>query len=181
MLTPQIDNVALGWFVDGEGASKRFSFGGSNVGYKCRMLGYMNSGQGVVVMTNSENGAELTSEIIRSVAAEYGWPDFHPRERVIVKVDPQVYDSYVGEYEIAPGLILVVTKEGDKLMSQAMPRPLPPSAAGQPKSEMFPESETTFFVKDADAQFTFVRNDKGEVIRVNIQRSTRLFQARKIK
>jgi hypothetical protein len=75
----------------------------------------------------------------------------------------------------------VVTKEGDKLMSQAMPRPLPPSAAGQPKSEMFPESETTFFVKDADAQFTFVRNDKGEVIRVNIQRSTRLFQARKIK
>jgi len=46
---------------------------------------------------------------------------------------------------------------------------------------MFPESETTFFVKDADAQFTFVRNDKGQVIQVNIQRSTRLFEARKIK
>ena len=181
MLTPQIDNVALGWFVDGQGSSKRFSFGGSNVGYKCRMLGYMNSGQGVVVMTNSENGAELTSEIIRSVAAEYGWPDFHPRERVIVKVDPRAFDAYVGEYEIAPGFILVVTREGDKLMSQAMPRPLPPSAAGQPKSEMFPESETTFFVKDADAQFTFVKNDKGQVIQVNMQSGTRVFQARKIK
>ena len=181
MLTPQIDNVALGVFVDGQGTSKRFSFAGSNVGYKCRMLGYMNSGQGVVVMTNSENGAELTSEIIRSVAAEYGWPDFHPRERVIVKVDPRVYDSYVGEYEIAPGFILVVTKEGDKLMSQAMPRPLPPSAAGQPKSEMFPESETTFFVKDADATFTFIKNNNGQVIQVNIQRTTRLFPARKIK
>ena len=181
MLTPQIENVALGWFVDGQGSSKRFSFGGSNVGYKCRMLGYMNAGQGVVVMTNSENGAELTSEIIRSVAAEYGWPDFHPRERVIVKVDPRAFDSYVGEYEIAPGFILVVTKEGDKLMSQATPVPLPPSAAGQPKSEMFPESESTFFVKDADAQFTFIKNDKGQVIQVNIQRSTRLLQARKIK
>jgi CubicO group peptidase (beta-lactamase class C family) len=181
MLTPQIDNIALGWFVDGQGSSKRFSFGGSNVGYKCRMLGYMNSGQGVVVMTNSENGAELTSEIIRSVAAEYGWPDFHPRERVIVKVDPRAFDAYVGEYEIAPGLILVVTREGDKLMSQAMPRPLPPSAAGQPKSEMFPESETTFFVKDADAQFTFVKDDNGQVVQVNMQRGTRVFQARKIK
>ena len=181
MLTVEIDNVALGLLVDGQGNSARFSFSGANVGYKCRMLGYMNSGQGVVVMTNSENGAELTVEIIRSVAAEYGWPDFHPRERVVVKVDPGIYDSYVGEYEIAPGFILVVTREGDKLMSRAMPVPLPPSAAGQPKSEMFPESETTFFVKDADAQFTFVKNDKGQVIQVNIQRTTRLYQARKIK
>ncbi|HXM47271.1 MAG TPA: serine hydrolase [Pyrinomonadaceae bacterium] len=181
MLTPEIDNVALGWLVDGQGSSARLSFSGANVGYKCRMLGYMNSGQGVVVMTNSENGAELTTEILRSVAAEYGWPDFHPRERVVVKVDPGIYGSYVGEYEIAPGFILVVTREGDKLMSQATPVPLPPSAAGQPKSEMFPESETTFFVKDADAQFTFVKNDRGQVIQVNIQRTTRMFPARKIK
>ena len=181
MLTIEIDNVALGLLVDGQGSSARFSFGGANVGYKCRMLGYLNSGQGVVVMTDSENGAELTVEIIRSVAAEYGWPDFHPRERVIVKVDPRIYDSYVGEYEIAPGFILFVTRDGDKLMSQSLPVPLPPSAAGQPKSEMFPESETTFFVKDADAQFTFVKNDKGQVIQVNIQRTTRMFQARKIK
>lgn len=181
MLTPEIDNVALGWLVDGQGSSARFSFSGSNVGYKSRMIGYMNSGQGVVVMTNSENGGELVVEIIRSVAAEYGWPDFHPREKVIVKVDPRIYDSYVGEYEIAPGLILFVTREGDKLLSRAMPIPTPPSATGQPKSEMFPESETTFFVKDADAQFTFVKNDEGQVIQVDIQRATRLFQARKIK
>ena len=181
MLTPQIDNVALGWLVDGKDDSARFSFGGSNVGYKSRMLAYMNSGRGIVVMTNGENGAELTTEILRSVAAEYGWPDFHPRERVIVKVDPAIYDSYVGEYEIAPGFILFVTREGDKLFSRAMPIPTPPSMTDQPKSEMFPESETTFFVKDADAQFTFVRNDKGQVVQVNIQRSTRLYEARKIK
>jgi CubicO group peptidase (beta-lactamase class C family) len=181
MLTPETENVALGWFVDGKDDSARFSFSGANVGYKCRMIAYMNSGRGVVVMTNSENGAELTAEILRSVAAEYGWPDFHPRERVIVKVDPGIYDSYVGEYEIAPGFILFVTREGDKLFSRAMPVPTPPSATGQPKSEMFPESETTFFVKDADAQFTFVRNDKGQVIQVNIQRTTRLLEARKIK
>ena len=181
MLIPETENVALGWLVDGKDDSARFSFGGSNVGYKCRMLAYMNSGRGVVVMTNSENGAELTTEILRSVAAEYGWPDFHPREKVIVKVDPAIYHSYVGEYEIAPGFILFVTKEGDKLFSRAMPVPTPPSATDQPKSEMFPESETTFFVKDADATFTFVRNDKGQVIQVKIQRGTRLFQARKIK
>jgi CubicO group peptidase (beta-lactamase class C family) len=181
MLTPQIENIGLGFFIDGQGSSARFSFGGANVGYKCRVLGYMNSGQGVVVMTNSENGAELMNEIIRSVAAEYGWPDFHPKERVISKVDPKVYDACVGEYEIAPGFILTVTREGDKLMSRAMPVPVPPSAAGQPWSEMFPESETTFFTKDADARFTFVKDEKGKVVQVNIQRGPREFQARKIK
>ncbi len=181
MLTPEIDNVALGWLVDGKGDSARFSFAGSNVGYKSRMVSYMNSRRGVVVMTNGENGAELTTEILRSVAAEYGWPDFHPRERVIVKIDPRIYDSYVGEYEIAPGFILFVTREGDKLFSRAMPIPTPPSATDQPKSEMFPESETTFFVKDADATFTFVRNAQAQVVQVNIQRTTRLFEAKKIK
>jgi CubicO group peptidase (beta-lactamase class C family) len=181
MLTPEIDNVALGWLVDGKGDSARFSFAGSNVGYKSRMVAYMNSGRGVVVMTNSENGAELTTEILRSVAAEYDWPDFRPREKVIAKVDPAIYDAYIGEYEIAPGFILFVSREGDKLFSRAMPIPTPPSMTDQLKSEMFPESETTFFVKDADAQFTFIKNDKGQVIQVNIQRGTRLFEARKIK
>jgi CubicO group peptidase (beta-lactamase class C family) len=181
MLKPEIDNVALGWLVDGKDDSARFSFAGSNVGYKCRMVAYMNSGRGVVVMTNSENGAELTAEILRSIAAEYGWPDFRPRERVIAKVDPRIYDAYVGEYEIAPGFILFVTREGDKLFSRAMPIPTPPSMADQPKSEMFAESETTFFVKDADATFTFVKNDQGKVIQVNMQRTTRMFPAKKIK
>lgn len=180
MLTPEIENVALGWFVDGKDDSARFSFGGSNVGYKSRMLAYMNSGRGIVVMTNGENGAELGTEIIRSVAMEYGWPDFHPRERVIAKVDPAIYDAYVGEYEIAPGFILFVTREGDRLFSRALPIPTPPSMTDQPKSEMFPESETTFFVRDANATFTFVKNDKGQVIQVNMQRG-RLFEAKKIK
>ena len=54
-------------------------------------------------------------------------------------------------------------------------------AHGQPRSEMFPESETTFFVKDADAQFTFVRDDKGNIVQVNIRRTTREFKAKKIK
>ena len=171
MMTAQIENVGFGVFVDGKDASSRFSFGGSNVGFKCIMIGYLNTGQGAVVMTNSENGTQLGNEILRSISAEYGWPDYRPRERVIVSVNPAIFDAYVGEYELVPGVMLKVTKEGDRLMSQQGP---------QPKSELFPESETRFFVKDADATFTFVKDDKGQVVRVDIQRPTRLFQAKKV-
>ena len=114
-------------------------------------------------------------EILRSIAAEYRWPDYQPKERVIAKVDPAhvraIYDAYVGEYEVAPGLILRVTKEGDKLFSQS---------PGQPRSEMLPESDAAFFLRDVDAQFTFVR-ESGQVVRVMIRRGAREFQARKIK
>jgi len=77
----------------------------------------------------------------------------------------------VGEYEVMPGLILSVTKEGDRLFSQS---------PGQARSEMLPESESTFFLKDIDAQFTFVR-ENGQVVRVTMRRGGREFQARKIK
>ena len=172
MLTPQVENSSLGLFVDGEGNSARFTFSGSNVGFKCYMVGYLNSGQGAVVMANSESGGPLVLEVIRSIAAAYAWPDYRPRERVIAQVDPSTYDAFVGEYEIAPGLILVITKEGDRLMS---------AAPGQPKSELFPEAANSFFLKHADAQFTFVRDEAGKVVQVNIRRSTREFKAKKIK
>ena len=171
MLTPQIENSGLGLFVDGMDQSRRFTFTGSNVGFKSYLVGYFESGQGAIVMTNSENGAQLMLEILRSIAAEYRWPDYHPRERSIVKIDPAIYEAYVGQYEVAPGLVLSVTREGDKLFSQS---------PGQPRSEMLPESENTFFLRDIDAQFIFVR-ESGQVVRVTIRRGTREFQARKIR
>lgn len=172
MLTRQKENSALGLFVDGEGNSARFTFSGSNVGFKSYMVGYINAGQGAVVMANSESGGPLVLEVLRSIAAAYDWPDYRPRERVIAQIDPSTLDAHVGEYEIAPGLVLVITKEENRLMS---------AAPGQPKSELFPESPDSFFLKDADAQFTFVRDETGKVVQVNIRRSTRELKAKKIK
>jgi CubicO group peptidase (beta-lactamase class C family) len=171
MLTPQTENAGLGLVVDGKGASARFSHSGSNVGYKCFLIGYVESGQGAVVMTNSDNGAQLAIEILRSIAAEYGWPDYRPKEKVITKVDSAIYDAYVGEYQLAPGAVITISKEGDKLMSQG---------PGQPRAELLPESETTFFLREVDAAFTFVKDQSGQVVQVNIRRGGREFQARRV-
>lgn len=63
-----------------------------------------------------------------------------------VIVDPSVYDRYVGRYELMPGFVLTITRQGDRLMSQA---------TGQAKVEIFPSSETEFFLKVVDARLTF--------------------------
>jgi hypothetical protein len=38
--------------------------------------------------------------------------------RVPAKVAPEVLDDYVGEYELSPGKVVKITREGDSLMEQ---------------------------------------------------------------
>lgn len=71
-----IRNQGLGFRLEGEGRSARFSHHGGNTGYRCFLVAYNHLGQGAIVMTNSDNGAELVQEIVRSIAKEYGWPDY---------------------------------------------------------------------------------------------------------
>jgi hypothetical protein len=77
-----------------------------------------------------------------------------PAERKAVKVDPAIYDAYTGDYELAPSFSITITREGDQIFAQA---------TGQPKFEIFPESETRFFLKVVDAQIEFVKGADGQV------------------
>lgn len=95
-----------------------------------------------------------------------------PPERTVVKLDPKVYDEYAGQYELAPNFVLTITKEGDKLMSQA---------TGQPKFELLPESEIGFFIKDFAALFIFMRDQSGEVNRLITVQDGRIISAKRIK
>jgi D-alanyl-D-alanine carboxypeptidase len=95
-----------------------------------------------------------------------------PAERLVAKVDPAVYDAYVGEYELQPGFVLRVTREGERLMTQA---------TGQAKVEIYPSSETEFFLKVVDAQITFVRGPGGTVDELVLHQGGRDMPARRKK
>jgi CubicO group peptidase (beta-lactamase class C family) len=77
---------------------------------------------------------------------------FRLAERTEVQVTPAVLAQYTGVYQLGPGFDLTVTLESDHLMGQA---------TGQPKFQLFAESETKFFLKTADAQIDFERNAQG--------------------
>src|SRR4029453_627458 len=47
---------------------------GQNVGYQGYLLLIPGEGQGMVVMTNSDNGSILAEALIRRAARLYGWP-----------------------------------------------------------------------------------------------------------
>jgi len=81
MLTKVLGDYGLGLALAETGGQKSFSHGGSNAGFQCMMFGYLEGGRGAVVMTNGDRGGALAGEILRSIAAEYGWPDYQVAEK----------------------------------------------------------------------------------------------------
>jgi hypothetical protein len=77
-----------------------------------------------------------------------------PKDRVAIKLDPKILNTYVGQYELAPEAIFTIRRDGEKLRAQL---------TGQPSVPILPESETDFFYTVVDAQLTFVKDAKGKV------------------
>lgn len=74
MLTPQIDDRGLGPLVYDDGDDLFFFMHpGGNDGYKSVLVAYPHRGQGVVILTNGDQGEALWREILNSISNEYGW------------------------------------------------------------------------------------------------------------
>ncbi len=157
MLTKGMGNWGLGIQIGGAEADPYFAHGGANEGYRCILVAYQNKGEGGVVMTNSDAGGLLGDEVMRSIAAEYGWPDYRPAIRAKVQVNPNVLPKYAGTFELHPGFDLVISVEHGQVMAQA---------TGQDKVEIYPESESEFFSTASSAEIEFLKDGTGKVTRL---------------
>ena len=73
MLTPQIDDVGLGFFLGMGGNPNAFGHNGADEGFQAILIMISDSGQGAVIMADSDNGVELGQSLIDNIAKEYGW------------------------------------------------------------------------------------------------------------
>jgi CubicO group peptidase (beta-lactamase class C family) len=101
MLTPGLGNWGLGVAIEDTGAARRFSHGGANEGFRATVVGYVTGGRGVAVMTNSDMGSAIASELVAAVAREYGWPGYAPREIVPVPLAAERLAEFAGRYTLA--------------------------------------------------------------------------------
>lgn len=155
MMTVDQDNYAYGLVISKQFNRKIVSHGGGINGFSTILTRFPEEQITIVVLRNADYGNTGPGQIGNDLAAIVLGEKYEiPRERLAIKVDPKLYDAYVGEYELAPNRIFTIRKEGDRLMA---------TLTGQSQNELFPESETKFFLKTVDAQFTFVKDDKGTV------------------
>jgi len=93
--------------------------------------------------------------------------------RVAVKVDPAIFDAYVGEYQITPSFIVKVKRDGDKLMDQW------PGVSGY--DEDVPVTETTFVAKGEPGEVIYVKDKNGRVSYFILRTNSGDLIAKKIK
>jgi CubicO group peptidase (beta-lactamase class C family) len=74
MLTRENKAFGLGFTVTGEGNYLEFGHGGSNEGFRCHLLFFPATGQGMAIMTNSDTGGPLCAEIEKIGYQIYAWP-----------------------------------------------------------------------------------------------------------
>jgi uncharacterized protein len=132
----------------------------------------------ISVARNRQHASFIELPVVRNPSQEAAPPinlltyfDINSGQTVKM-VDEKIYDAYVGQYELGPGFIINITKEDGKLMGEA---------PGQPKLELFPESETRFFLKVAEIQITFVRDDKGNISGLILRQNAKDLKAKRIK
>ena len=172
MLTRQKDDWGLGFALESPGHKARFAHGGGNEGYRCDLEVYAEMGPGLAVMTNSDSGEPLIQELLRAVAKEYSWPDFQPVERAVAKIDPAILGAYAGTYQDPNAGKITVSVKKDALFIEAPP-------LGPEAEELYPESNTDFFILSNDATFSFQKDQKGNVSKIIVHAFGHSFDVKK--
>lgn len=94
-----------------------------------------------------------------------------PAEKKEISVPLEILKPYEGEYELMPGFNLKIFTESGNLYIQA---------TGQEKYQLFPESNTNFFLKVVDAQAEFIQESDGSVNKMIFTQGQK-FECRRIK
>ncbi len=145
------DAIGLGWFITDTGAGEVVWHNGMTNGFRSFAGFERNSGNGVVVLSNmvTEAGIEDIGMHLLDPALPLRE---QPKPRTAVEIDPAILPNYAGDYVMAPGVVMSITTEDNKLFAQL---------TGQNRFEIYPESETQFFYRIVDAQITFEVEDDG--------------------
>lgn len=153
---------------------------GSIAGYRSRYIRFPEQHLSVVILANTSDvdADSLAWEVANLYLAEKLQPDSAvvapgasklPPE---VRVEPQLLDAYAGDYEFAPGDTVAITRENNQLMAQG---------TGSGRVGVYASSPTTFFLKNAPVQLTFIRPDSsGSAQSIVLRKGTTERTARRI-
>lgn len=92
----------LGARMDGAGATRLFHHGGTNDSYRAWIEGHLQSGDGMVILTNGSNGSDLMMEI-RNAINDALDPALNPPLRTIdLDLSSSAYAAYAGAWALDP-------------------------------------------------------------------------------
>ena len=163
-----------GWTISNLRGLREIAHGGGLHGFSSFLTRFPDINATVVVLCNSmplppgvapEYAAHQIGEI-------YFWKQLEQQKTMAedTSVDPAVFKDYVGRYDYGQGIMDITTQDG-QLFTQF---------TGQGKVQIYPSSETEFFLKVVNAQIVFNKDDNGNVTSLTLHQAGRDMEALKM-
>lgn len=164
--------IAYAWHIQTKDGNSIIWHNGGTGGYRTYMGYDPKARVGVVVLANISTPAGEDDIGRHLLNASYPLLKVQPpAEHQQITLDTKTFDRYVGQYRLAPNAVMTISRDGDRFYGQL---------TGQPRLEVFPESERKFFLKVVDAQLTFDVDAQGAVTQVTLHQNGRDIVAKRM-
>jgi CubicO group peptidase (beta-lactamase class C family) len=143
--------VGLGWHIkEGKEGDVIWHNGGTG-GYRAFVGFVKETGQGLVLLTNSSTGSDDIGFYLLDSGSTLA--DLKSGSQA-VDVPESTLEDYVGVYALAPEFSITITREGKQMYLQA---------SQQPRLELYPESDSLFYLTVVEAKVSFQKKE-GKVV-----------------
>ncbi|MGV7211460.1 serine hydrolase [Oxalobacteraceae bacterium A2-2] len=163
MLTPQKDSAGLGIFLEGSGQAQRFLHGGRDQGFDTMLTAFSRTGQGAVIMINTNDNSRMMLRLEAAIARAYHWPNAD--QDVLLKpaaipADAGTLARYAGRYELANNVMGSFDVQQGRLLA---------IAGGFPDEVFIPTGQHRFYSTSRNCELLFVLDARGEVAGVEVR------------
>ncbi|MFP9118805.1 serine hydrolase [Flavobacterium sp. RNTU_13] len=159
----------FGWVIDtNPDYGKLTVHSGGWFGYVTFIERDIDNDKTIIILQNHEEGKLDFLKPLRRLM--YG-KDVEKPDTKEITLSPDKLTPLVGKYLLGPGIVMEMSVVEGTLYTQI---------TGQPRFEVFAESETNFFLKEVPAKLVFTKNDKGNVTGLTIKQGGRNIPATKM-
>lgn len=134
-------SIAMGWHINKGNKGDVICHGGGTGGYRTFIGFVKETGKGVVLLSNSSEGADDIGFYLLDSGSELA-----KFKSDAVDIPRSTLEQYVGLYELRPEFNITITKEGKQLFGQA---------TGQERFGIYPKNDTLFFLTVVEAEISF--------------------------
>jgi len=162
--------VGISWFIRDHNGLKTISHSGGDTGYGSYIMLVPEKSLGIVMAANYDQ-APINNIVNAALEIALGEDYTPPKMKKAISIDSDILDKYVGKYQVEPNVFVDITRRENRLFAQA---------TGQPQVELFAETETKFFLKVADVEISFEKNENGKVFQLIVHQGGTDSPAKKI-
>jgi hypothetical protein len=165
--TPFKENYGYGFYVDTLIGRKYIRHSGGLPGFVSEFIYYPTDDATIILLNNvGYYGSSLFPVATGISGILFGLPTQNWQQQKEIKLDDTTLMQYVGTYRYNPQTDLIVSfKNGKLFVLCTNPK------AHLPKVQLYPESDTLFFIKEAPLKFEFSRDPNTQSLKLTTYNS----------